>query len=1259
MKINRLKNLILPLLLSSTFLSAQAEIYVDIDKSGRNSSEVTEPSYTAWTPDVTNTLSVSGVTFKLTSGASSGSLSTNWYKAGVQSPSYARLVCDCAYIKDCTSKDAALILEISGLSAGTHSLLSYHNAVDDFSSSTLSNMDIYVDGKKVQSNIVPSKRALSTAESKTAYVSFTATAGKSVTIKYVVNTSSSVNTYNVYLNGFALDVPNASDQATAPSPANNDKHVDGDDGKTVKLSWTAASSAKSHNVYFGTDSASVASATTSSTLYKGNVTNASYSVSKLSCHNTYYWRVDEVTSSGSVTKGSVWNFRPRRLAFPGAEGYGKYATGGRGGKVVYVTNLNDDGAGSFREAITNEIGPRTIVFAVSGVIELKSRLTCSSDYVTIAGQTAPGRGICIKAAPFGVGSESICQFIRVRLGSGQTYDGLGMAGAKYSITDHCSIGWTIDEAFSSRNAKNMTLQKTLISEALNIAGHKNYPEGTGHGYAATIGGDVGSFHHNLLAHNYGRNWSMGGGLDGNGYYAGRLDIFNNVVYNFGGRVTDGGAMEVNFVGNYYKKGAASKLNYTLSADLEGTGKGYQAYYYHNNILQEKDGSYLCDGTNDECGRQYTLSNGQQLTWNVWNSKPFFESQATIESAQRAYKTVLSDVGCNMPVFDDHDVRMVKETLNGTYSCTGAKTKLGGIIDASSESKEGNYSYYTSETRASDFDSDLDGLPDWYEDLIGTNKKSASGDFSDSNADADGDGYTNLEEYLYYMSVPHVEMEKGVSKTFDLTEFFMGFSKTTPSYSVAENSSNLTISISGSKLTVSSAKGGIFYYKVKVTDKQSDVMTRTFAVYVEGSTETTAVLNKCGGGSSNQSIKFGESITNFCYTWEDATTVETSGFPEGITLNIDNSARKIDISGTPTEIGEFKFTVTTVGATYNATKTGSIIVTRDPVAAVYTSESTDLWTNAERWNSGNVPMYMDTAYIRSGEVKVAATPEIAKVIVEENGIFRITATNIEVYDLVLKGGTLKSYTSTPVFSLSSAILVDKNSTIMAGSIETSVFEVKGTIYGSGDVEKTSVGTLKISADASDFTGLWTITGGKLQVNNAHALGSKGVSVSSSAALDIATSTSTGDLMVATGGVVNFNNGETLTVENASFAGQTLAKGSYTSADFPDFITGNGTIVVTNGEETNVELARNQELSISFAPNPVENHATLLLSSGESLTDCSCTVMNVQGLATQCVTFGAQVGRTAIDIDFSTSAAGIYFVKVVTPVKSEVIKVVVRR
>ena len=132
--------------------------------------------------------------------------------------------------------------------------------------------------------------------------------------------------------------------------------------------------------------------------------------------------------------------------------------------------------------------------------------------------------------------------------------------------------------------QNITLQRTLISEALNIAGHPNYPEGTKHGYAGSIGGDVGSFHHNLLAHCEGRNWSLAGGLDGDAFYAGRLDIRNNVVYNWGHRATDGGSKEVNFVGNYYKPGAATDQFYALIIDHEGTGLGTQRGYFSGNVM---------------------------------------------------------------------------------------------------------------------------------------------------------------------------------------------------------------------------------------------------------------------------------------------------------------------------------------------------------------------------------------------------------------------------------------------------------------------------------------------------------------------------------------------------------------------------------------------------------------------------------------------------------------------------------------------------
>lgn len=161
-----------------------------------------------------------------------------------------------------------------------------------------------------------------------------------------------------------------------------------------------------------------------------------------------------------------------------------------------------------------------------------------------------------------------------------------MQGSNYAIFDRCSVGWTIDESFSSRSANNITLQRTLISEPLDIAGHQNYPAGTSHGYAASIGGNIGSLHHNLIAHARGRSWSLAGGLDDAATFAGRLDIRNNVVYNFGNRVTDGGAHEVNFVGNYYKPGlsTSSGMTFDLQATYEDEAPGSQTYHCAGNSM---------------------------------------------------------------------------------------------------------------------------------------------------------------------------------------------------------------------------------------------------------------------------------------------------------------------------------------------------------------------------------------------------------------------------------------------------------------------------------------------------------------------------------------------------------------------------------------------------------------------------------------------------------------------------------------------------
>ncbi|TDD98020.1 T9SS type A sorting domain-containing protein [Flavobacterium cellulosilyticum] len=809
------------LILALPSVNAQNPVVkIDFDQSGRQSAEVSEPDYIPWDVAISPSKTTNGITFKVTRLGNKGdALGTNWYKAGIQAPSYARLVCDGLTVKGTTANEGGQIeLRISGLPTGTHSLLAFLNAVDS-ETYTFSPIDISVDGSLVMDNVIPSIRALKTADAKSVYLNLQATAGADVVVKFTAETSGSETFKNVMLNGFELNTANIYNQATNPIPIHNNEHVELSSGSTL-LQWTPAINAVSQNVYFGTDLTALEAANISSSEYKGNqtTTNSSYQINGLYTGTTYYWRVDEVLASSEVIKGSSWRFRPAQLAFPDAEGYGRFARGGRGGKVVAVTNLNDSGPGSLRDAVTNDIGPRTIVFNVSGIIQLNSRLVLSQPFVTVAGQTAPGKGICIRSAPFGVtGNDAIVQNVRVRIGGGPTYDGMGLTGANYSIIDHCSISWTIDESFSSRSGKNITLQRTLISEALNAAGHQNYPAGTEHGYAGSISGDTGSFHHNLLAHNYGRNWSLAGGLDGNNYFAGKLDITNNVVYNWGSRTTDGGANEVNFVNNYYKPGPGMQLQqYALTMNHEDNFAGMQRSYFAGNIMPG-----FFDESNQTLGRRSTISSGITINYETFVNTPFFPSFVTTQSATQAYKIVLSDVGCTQPVFDDHDTRMVNETLAGTYSVTGSVTGKKGFPD--NEADAGGFESYPAISRDVNWDSDNDGLPNWWETTIGTNVNSGSGDFSDSNADADLDGYTNLDTYIQWMATPHYNSPNGSKISINIQKLSKGFTKS-PAYTLS-NVVNGTASLVADTVAFTPTAIGFGSFNFTVTDSEGGSMTR--------------------------------------------------------------------------------------------------------------------------------------------------------------------------------------------------------------------------------------------------------------------------------------------------------------------------------------------------------------------------------------------------------------------------------------------------
>lgn len=636
---------------------------------------------------------------------------------------------------------AAVELEIVGLAAGRHSLVTWHNWLWEKSAPVA--CDVAVDGKPVVRGLKPAALVTNDFELAHGFVEFTATAGKPVVVRVEAAGA-------VVLNGFELDAANPALRASRPQPANFDGHAE----VSGPLTWRAGSGATAHLVFLGSDSNAVARATEKSAEFKGRWAEAKFTPGRLSHLSDWFWRVDEVDARGAVTRGEVWQFRPRHLAFPTAEGYGRFAIGGRGGRVIEVTNLDDSGPGSLRAAVEAE-GPRTVVFNVSGLITLESKLVVKNPFLTIAGQTAPGRGVCIRKFNLGMmgANDVIIRHLRVRPGNlaGVTLDGMGMASSDHCIIDHCSISWTQDEAFSSRGARNITLQRTLISEALNAAGHKKYPPGTQHGYAASIGGNIGSFHHNLLAHCAGRNWSLAGGIDRVNRHIGALDLRNNVVFNWKSRATDGGAARVQFVNNYYKPGPATAHFYELVPQFENPAFGPQVYFVAGNVLEGKH------GPEGPLGPFVGTRSRPELPWQEYMVRePWFESFVTTHSAAEAYTNVLADVGCNRPALDEHDARVIAEVRAGTAKFKGSTTGLPGLPDKQDD--VGGWENYPVERRAANWDTDRDGMPDEWERARGLNPADAR----DGNADRDGDGYTNLEEYLGWLCGEFPD-GKGVTK----------------------------------------------------------------------------------------------------------------------------------------------------------------------------------------------------------------------------------------------------------------------------------------------------------------------------------------------------------------------------------------------------------------------------------------------------------------------------------------------------------------
>jgi len=399
-------------------------------------------------------------------------------------------------------------------------------------------------------------------------------------------------------------------------------------------------------------------------------------------------------------------------AFPGAAGGGKYVTGGRGGKVLFVTSLADDGTtGTLRWAIAQS-GARIIIFKVSGLITLKSALKITNGNITIAGQTAPGDGICLKNYEMNVDADNvIIRYMRFRLGNEITTnesDAIWGRNRKNIIIDHCSMSWSIDECASFYNNENFTLQWCIIAESLNNAGHSK----GAHGYGGIWGGKNASFHHNLIAHHNSRNprfngWKRSGLEYSNPLDEERLDFRNNVIYNFGDNGSYGGeaAGKYNIVGNYLKYGPATKssIKYRITQiDIDASsayGQRFGTYYIQDNYVF---GS-LANTANNWLGVSYA-SGVSSTTCKATTA--FQTTEVPLHSAEKAFEKVLDYAGCSLQR-DAVDTRVVSETRNGTATYKGYITNRSGLIDTPND--VGGWPTYTSTTAPAD--SDSDGIPD--------------------------------------------------------------------------------------------------------------------------------------------------------------------------------------------------------------------------------------------------------------------------------------------------------------------------------------------------------------------------------------------------------------------------------------------------------------------------------------------------------------------------------------------------------------------
>ncbi len=432
-------------------------------------------------------------------------------------------------------------------------------------------------------------------------------------------------------------------------------------------------------------------------------------------------------------------------AFPGAWGGGMFTTGGRGGKVIEVTNLNDSGPGSLRAAI-QERGPRIVVFRVAGIIQMQSNIDIDNPDITIAGQSAPGDGICLANHSLNINTRNvILRHLRVRRGrpeGGQGSDNIGGNPEGQIIVDHCTTSWGMDENLSLYRymkplpgggsvklpTENVTVQYCISSEALNAGNHA---------FGGTWGGRDSTFHHNLFACNTGRNPSIG--------MSGEFDYRNNVIFNWRHRTMDGGdeTSMINVINCYYKPGPATNQNMISTIarieqrNMYSPGRRWEPGNWYPQT-QGRPGKWYVAGNIVEGFPEVTANNWEGMRGPEEIARvntPFEGWPVNQETALEAYESVLAKAGATLPRRDAVDVRVTKTVRTGEFL-----TENGIVNDPKEVGGYPDYSFSPDEVPA---DSDHDGMPDAWEKQHNLNPQQAS----DGSTDADGDGYTNVEEYL--------------------------------------------------------------------------------------------------------------------------------------------------------------------------------------------------------------------------------------------------------------------------------------------------------------------------------------------------------------------------------------------------------------------------------------------------------------------------------------------------------------------------------